>query len=92
MWRADGTALTSTQSANIDATLAAATRVRAPMPAFVAGYLPKQSAEAYDPAAVDVLDFASMLAGSIRWYMEFPHVDAPFRALDATLPGHIAAE
>ena len=67
--------------------------VRSPTPAYVRDYLPdeKPTTDAPDPDdtryKIDTKDLASIIAGNMAWYMEFPHIDGMFTAVHQTLPG-----
>ncbi|MCW5808657.1 MAG: hypothetical protein KIT31_40280 [Deltaproteobacteria bacterium] len=77
----------------IAATLAAARRVRQPIPAFITPYLQDLAHNgSFHEHRFDRTDLVSMLGASIGWYIELPHVDAPFLEVFATLPGYTAGK
>jgi hypothetical protein len=80
----------------IAAIVAATSAVRTPTPAFVKAYMTAPADhDAHDADEVaDTLpkrnsdDFAVVLASHMTWYMEWPHVDGPFKAAYHTMPGY----
>ena len=85
--------VSAARNKKLAALVAATTTVRAPTPGFVKAHMTA-------PADADVADadqstvkrnsddLAVVLADSMRWYMEWPHVDGAFRAAYATMPGY----
>jgi hypothetical protein len=87
----DGTApITAARGQKIDAILASKKAVRAPAPEFVKALAAVTTDYGSDddtnPTNAD--DFASVIANHMRWYMEWPHVDQQFIAVQRTLPGY----
>lgn len=78
--------LAAARAQTIDGILAAAKAVRAPAPPFV-----QDLARSYTSAAtpdVNDADLASIIAGHMTWYMEWPFIDGMFDDVFATLPGY----
>jgi len=91
---AEGEALAAGESARVDRMLALSGAVRATPPGFVRELVIAEVPEGEDdPALVPELarelgDLASIVAGAMTWYIEWPHVDGRFARVFATLPGH----
>jgi hypothetical protein len=82
-----------TRGDQIDRMLASVRAVRAQAPDFVRklvlGETTVADTEPEDKDRVEsAKDLARVLAGSMTWYIEFPHVDGRFLALAETLPGY----
>ena len=79
------------RSQHLDAMLASTSRVRAVSPGFVQqlvlGDRTVEDADVDETAKAGAGDLAKILAASMAWYVEWPHVDGRFIAVFKTLPG-----
>lgn len=82
----DGEALDAPTSGVLDRMLALSGAVRVPPPGFVRDLVLAEVPE--DSEAPEINDLADILAASMTWYIEWPHVDGRFARVFATLPGH----
>ena len=79
----------------LDKMLASRAQVHAPIPANAFHVATDSDNQHYEDDDASPLagrdndsDFATYLADHQTWYIEYPHVDDPFTALYASLPGH----
>jgi hypothetical protein len=80
----------------IDATLAAREAIRMPTPEFVTRLSLGEATlgenetndEAADTTQPEWQDMARLLAASMTWYIEWPHIDGRFLRLFRTVPGY----
>lgn len=98
---ATGTPVEAARAARIDALLASVGQPHAPIPVIATFADPSPVAEdevASEPSepdpgaptpivADDPADMTTYLADNMTWYLEWPHVDQPFVAVYASLPG-----
>jgi hypothetical protein len=76
----------ASRAKHLDAMFASIVAVRARSPEFVRKLALGESS---DPAEVGkVADLGNVLASTMTWYVEWPHVDGRFLAVFATLPGY----
>ncbi len=80
----------ASRSRHLEAMLASERVVRAQSADFVRRLALGETTleDADDASRLERSDLAKVLAGSMTWYIEFPHVDGLFLALAKTLPGY----